>query len=266
MTYRYLFHLLGSVTDMYTARKARTAGPIADTGARPGVRRRVGRRAVRQGARAVGGGAPGDGVAGLHGQRAHACSTLGSASATCVGRGRAARCRRRCVGVDRVLVNAVLRAVDDVSATRTSSASPRSTTCRSPCAGARRSRCSAPTAAASRRCSRSSTACSFPDAGDLPRVRRRRSPRTRSRTSSSTAGFRSRVGFVFQNSDAQVFSPTVREEIAFGPLNLGLARDEVAAPGRRHARDARHRRISPTARRTSCRAGRRSGSRSRRCS
>ena len=39
--------------------------------------------------------------------------------------------------------------------------------------------------------------------------------------------FRSRVGFVFQNSDAQVFSPTVREEIAFGPLNMGLARDEV---------------------------------------
>jgi len=42
-------------------------------------------------------------------------------------------------------------------------------------------------------------------------------------------GFRSRVGFVFQNSDAQVFSPTVREEIAFGPLNMGLARDEVEA-------------------------------------
>lgn len=35
-------------------------------------------------------------------------------------------------------------------------------------------------------------------------------------------GFRSRVGFVFQNSDAQVFSPTVREEIAFGPLQMGL--------------------------------------------
>jgi cobalt/nickel transport system ATP-binding protein len=42
-------------------------------------------------------------------------------------------------------------------------------------------------------------------------------------------GFRSRVGFVFQNSDAQVFSPTVREEIAFGPLNMGLARDDVQA-------------------------------------
>ncbi len=41
-------------------------------------------------------------------------------------------------------------------------------------------------------------------------------------------GFRSRVGFVFQNSDAQVFSPTVRDEVAFGPLNLGLSTDEVA--------------------------------------
>jgi cobalt/nickel transport system ATP-binding protein len=35
-------------------------------------------------------------------------------------------------------------------------------------------------------------------------------------------GFRSRVGFIFQNSDAQVFSPSVREEIAFGPLQLGF--------------------------------------------
>src|ERR1043165_1870085 len=29
-------------------------------------------------------------------------------------------------------------------------------------------------------------------------------------------GLRSRVGFIFQNADAQVFSPTVRDEIAFG--------------------------------------------------
>ena len=42
-------------------------------------------------------------------------------------------------------------------------------------------------------------------------------------------GFRARVGFVFQNSDAQVFSPTVREEIAFGPLQLGLAPEEIEA-------------------------------------
>lgn len=40
-------------------------------------------------------------------------------------------------------------------------------------------------------------------------------------------GFRSRVGFIFQNSDAQVFSPTVREEIAFGPLQMGLPPEEV---------------------------------------
>jgi len=40
-------------------------------------------------------------------------------------------------------------------------------------------------------------------------------------------GFRSRVGFIFQNSDAQVFSPTVREEIAFGPLQLGWKRKKV---------------------------------------
>ena len=41
-------------------------------------------------------------------------------------------------------------------------------------------------------------------------------------------GFRSRVGFVFQNSDAQVFSPSVREEVAFGPLQLGMSREEAA--------------------------------------
>jgi cobalt/nickel transport system ATP-binding protein len=41
------------------------------------------------------------------------------------------------------------------------------------------------------------------------------------------AGFRSRVGFIFQNSDAQVFSSSVREEIAFGPLNMALPSDEI---------------------------------------
>jgi cobalt/nickel transport system ATP-binding protein len=41
--------------------------------------------------------------------------------------------------------------------------------------------------------------------------------------------FRSRVGFVFQNSDAQVFSPTVREEIAFGPAHMGMGPEEIEA-------------------------------------
>jgi len=35
--------------------------------------------------------------------------------------------------------------------------------------------------------------------------------------------FRRRVGFVFQDADVQVFSPTVFEEVAFGPLQLGIA-------------------------------------------
>ncbi|CEK19517.1 energy-coupling factor ABC transporter ATP-binding protein [Chthonomonas calidirosea] len=39
--------------------------------------------------------------------------------------------------------------------------------------------------------------------------------------------FRRRVGFVFQNADAQLFSATVREELAFGPLHLGLPYEEV---------------------------------------
>jgi len=39
--------------------------------------------------------------------------------------------------------------------------------------------------------------------------------------------FRRKTGFVFQNSDAQLFSPTVWDEIAFGPLYLGLPPEEV---------------------------------------
>ena len=39
--------------------------------------------------------------------------------------------------------------------------------------------------------------------------------------------FRRRVGFVFQNSETQLFSSTVWDEIAFGPLHLGLGEAEV---------------------------------------
>jgi cobalt/nickel transport system ATP-binding protein len=39
--------------------------------------------------------------------------------------------------------------------------------------------------------------------------------------------FRSRVGFVFQNPDIQLFCPKVYDEIAFGPLQLGLPEGEV---------------------------------------
>ena len=38
----------------------------------------------------------------------------------------------------------------------------------------------------------------------------------------------SRVCTMFQNPDDQLFSPTLREDIAFGPRNMGLADNEVA--------------------------------------
>lgn len=42
-------------------------------------------------------------------------------------------------------------------------------------------------------------------------------------------GFRSRIGFIFQSSDAQLFSPSVREEVAFGPLNMAMPLQQVTA-------------------------------------
>nr|WP_204262086.1 ABC transporter ATP-binding protein [Blastococcus saxobsidens] len=40
---------------------------------------------------------------------------------------------------------------------------------------------------------------------------------------------RRRVGIVFQDPDDQLFMPTVGEDVAFGPRNLGLPEDEVTA-------------------------------------
>ena len=39
--------------------------------------------------------------------------------------------------------------------------------------------------------------------------------------------FRRRVGLVFQNPDVQLFNPTVFDEVAFGPLQLGWPRDRI---------------------------------------
>jgi len=39
--------------------------------------------------------------------------------------------------------------------------------------------------------------------------------------------YHKRVGFIFQNSDTQLFCSTVREEIAFGPLQLKLPPEQV---------------------------------------
>nr|CAA63958.1 cbiO [Methanothermobacter thermautotrophicus] len=38
---------------------------------------------------------------------------------------------------------------------------------------------------------------------------------------------RQKVGIVFQNPDDQLFAPRVDEDVAFGPLNMGLDEDEV---------------------------------------
>ena len=41
------------------------------------------------------------------------------------------------------------------------------------------------------------------------------------------SGIRAQVGIVFQDPDDQLFMPTVREDIAFGPRNLGVTGDEL---------------------------------------
>ncbi len=41
------------------------------------------------------------------------------------------------------------------------------------------------------------------------------------------ASVRTQIGFLFQNSDDQLFSPTVIDDIAFGPLNQGKTYDEA---------------------------------------
>ncbi len=38
---------------------------------------------------------------------------------------------------------------------------------------------------------------------------------------------RQKIGLLFQNSDDQLFSPTVLEDVAFGPLNLGKTKDQA---------------------------------------
>lgn len=46
-------------------------------------------------------------------------------------------------------------------------------------------------------------------------------------TRDNLPAIRATVGLVFQNPDDQLFSPTVFEDVAFGPLHMGLSREEV---------------------------------------
>jgi len=43
------------------------------------------------------------------------------------------------------------------------------------------------------------------------------------------ATFRRKVAFVFQDSDIQLFCPTVFEDLMFGPLQLGLSKEEASS-------------------------------------
>jgi cobalt/nickel transport system ATP-binding protein len=47
------------------------------------------------------------------------------------------------------------------------------------------------------------------------------------------AEYRSRIGLLFQDADDQLFSPTVLEDVAFGPLNMGKTADEALAISRK---------------------------------
>lgn len=46
-------------------------------------------------------------------------------------------------------------------------------------------------------------------------------------SSSGLRDLRKKVGIVFQNSDDQLFAPTVYQDIAFGPMNLGYPKEEI---------------------------------------
>ena len=48
-------------------------------------------------------------------------------------------------------------------------------------------------------------------------------------TRDNLPAIRAMVGLMFQNPDDQLFSPTVFEDVAFGPLHMGLSKDEVVA-------------------------------------
>ena len=54
------------------------------------------------------------------------------------------------------------------------------------------------------------------------------------------AEIRRRVGIVFQDPDDQLFMPTVREDVAFGPATAGLRGAELDVAGARRARPGRH--------------------------
>jgi cobalt/nickel transport system ATP-binding protein len=68
----------------------------------------------------------------------------------------------------------------------------------------------------------------FPDAGSI-RFRGEALTEAAFADDAFSQSFRRRVGLVFQNPDVQLFNPTVFDEVAFGPLQLGWQSEEVRA-------------------------------------
>ncbi len=62
-----------------------------------------------------------------------------------------------------------------------------------------------------------------------------RSRRKALRDDSFFLSFRRRVALVFQNPDVQLFNPTVFDEVAFGPLQMGWSGAEVTERVNRHS-------------------------------
>ena len=60
-----------------------------------------------------------------------------------------------------------------------------------------------------------------------PRLREHRRPPDPADAAKRKRNCPAHVGVVFQNSDDQLFSSTVGEDVAFGPLNIGLSTEEV---------------------------------------
>ena len=66
----------------------------------------------------------------------------------------------------------------------------------------------------------------FPDKGSIKAFGRQLDELAFS-DESFAKSFRKKVGLVFQNSDVQLFCPTVEEDIVFGPLQMEVPRDEI---------------------------------------
>jgi cobalt/nickel transport system ATP-binding protein len=65
-----------------------------------------------------------------------------------------------------------------------------------------------------------------PQAGEVWALGKRRA------SEADFAEVRANLGFCFQDADDQLFSPTVLEDVAFGPLNLGKSRMEAVRMAR----------------------------------